>query len=130
MPRFLSHAEVLTLHDLVLAQTGGLPGTRDTGVLESALAQPHMTFDGGELYPSLVEKAATLGFCLVKNHPFLDGNKRIGHAVMETFLILNGYEVAASVDVQEDLILRLAASRLERDEFLRWLQAHIQPFRL
>ncbi len=67
-----------------------------------------MTFDGQELYPTLVEKAAALGFSLVTSHPFVDGNKRLGHAAMETFLLMNGHEIEASVDEQEDLILRWA----------------------
>lgn len=85
-----------------------------------------MAFGGQDLYPSLGEKAAVLGFCLVCNHPFVDGNKRVGHAAMETFLVLNGWELAAGVDEQEQLILRLAAGDLERDEFTTWVQSHLQ----
>ena len=69
--------------------------------LESALAQPQMTFGGEDLYPTLVDKAAALGYALIKNHPFLDGNKRTGHAAMEVFLVLNGYEIHADVEEQE-----------------------------
>jgi death-on-curing protein len=123
--RYLSLEEVLELHRMVMQQSGGASGLRDLNVLESALAQPRMTFGGEDLYPSFVEKAAALGFSLVRNHPFLDGNKRIGHAVMETFLILNGYEIQASVDEQEDLILRLAAGELDRVAFTDWLRLHI-----
>ena len=71
-----------------------------------------MTFGGQELYPGLADKAAALGFSLVCNHPFVDGNKRVGHAAMETFLVLNGWELAAGVDEQEQVILRLAAGAL------------------
>jgi len=88
--RYLNLEELLELHRMVLRQSGGTPGLRDPNGLESALAQPRMTFGGEDLYPSLVEKAAALGFSLVMNHPFIDGNKRIGHAAMETFLVLNG----------------------------------------
>lgn len=77
--------------------------------LESAIAQPRMTFDGAELYPTIVEKASALGFSLVMNHPFVEGNKRTGHAAMETFLVLNGLEIQASVEEQEKIILQLAA---------------------
>jgi len=83
-----------------------------------------MTFEGEELYPTVVEKASALGFSLVMNHPVVDGNKRIGHAAMETFLVLNGFEINASVDEQERVILQLAASKLDRDEFTKWLHAH------
>ena len=125
--RYLSLEEVLELHRMILRQSGGMSGLRDSDALESALAQPHMTFGGEDLYPSLAEKAASLGFSLIMNHPFLDGNKRIGHAVMETFLVLNGYEVQASTDEQEEIILRLAAGELDRATFTDWLRSHLSP---
>ena len=93
--------------------------------MESAVAQPLMTFGGQELYPTVAEKAAALGFSLIKNHPFNDGNKRIGHAALETFLILNGYEIGATVDEQERVILGVAAGEMGRDGFTDWLRAHI-----
>jgi death-on-curing protein len=91
--RYLSIDQVLVIHKRILEQSGGGAGIRDFGALESALAQPEMTFGGDELYPSISEKASALGFSLVMNHPFVDGNKRVGHAVMEVFLVLNGYEL-------------------------------------
>ena len=91
----------------------------------SALAQPEMTFGGEDLYPTLIDKAAALGFSLVNNHPFVDGNKRIGHAVMETFLVLNGFEISASADEQERVILLLAAGEMEREEFTEWLRSRV-----
>jgi death on curing protein len=84
-----------------------------------------MTFGGQDLYPTLAEKAAALGFSLVCNHAFVDGNKRVGHAAMETFLVLNGWELAAEVDEQEQIILRLAAGTLKREEFTVWVQSHL-----
>jgi death-on-curing protein len=114
------------LHRLALEQTGGLGGVRDLGGLDSVVTQPQMTFGGQELYPSLAEKAAALGFSLVCNHPFVDGKKRVGHAAMETFLVLNGWELAAGVDEQEQVILRLAAGAMKRDEFVTWVQSHLQ----
>jgi death-on-curing protein len=126
MIRYLSLEEVLELHRLALEQAGGLAGVRDLGGLDSALAQPRMAFGGQDLYPNLGEKAAALGFSLVCNHPFVDGNKRVGHAAMETFLVLNGWELAAGVDEQEQEILRLAAGALKREEFTAWVQAHLQ----
>jgi death-on-curing protein len=126
MIRHLSLMEVLDLHHQVIEQSGGTLGIRDLGALESAVAQPEMTFDGEDLYPTIVEKAASLGFSLVMNHPFLDGNKRIGHAAMETFLILNGIEISATVDEQEQIILALASGELEREVFVEWLRGHVQ----
>jgi death-on-curing protein len=127
--RFLSLAEVLELHRLLIDQAGGSPGLREPGALESAVAQPYMTFGGEDLYPTLIEKAAAIGFSLIMNHPFIDGNKRIGHAAMETFLVLNGHEISAPVDEQEDVILRLAAGELGRAEFTEWLGSRITPLK-
>jgi death-on-curing protein len=84
-----------------------------------------MTFSGEDLYPTIIEKAAALGFSLIRNHPFVDGNKRTGHAAMEVFLFLNGLEIDASVDEQEQIILQLAAGELERKSFTDWLRAHV-----
>jgi death on curing protein len=127
MTRFVTLEETLELHRLLLEQSGGLAGLRDFGALDSAVAQPQMAFGGQDLYPNLGEKAAALGFSLVCNHPFIDGNKRIGHAAMETFLILNGWELAAGVDEQEQVILSLAAGTLKREDFTAWVQSHLQP---
>lgn len=87
--RYLTLKEALELHRRIIEQSGGSDGVRDFGLLESALAQPLMTFGGDDLYPTLIEKASALCFSLVSNHPVLDGNKRVGHAAMETFLVLN-----------------------------------------
>ena len=124
--RYLTIAEALEIYQRVMQQTGGLVGIRDLGLLASAIAQPYMTFGGNELYPSLAEKAAALGFALIKNHPFADGNKRSGHAVMESFLALNDYEINASTDEQVEVILSLASGNLSREEFTEWLSNHIQ----
>ncbi len=124
--RHLSLSEVLDLHHMIIEQTGGLSGVRDLGALESAVAQPRMTFDGADLYPSLIEKAAALCFSLVNNHPFVDGNKRVGHAAMETFLVLNGFEIDAPTDEQEELVLALAAGQLSREDLVGWLQVHVR----
>jgi death-on-curing protein len=88
-----------------------------------------MTFGGDDLYPTLEEKVAALGFSLVNNHPFIDGNKRVGHAAMETFLVLNGFEIEGDVDAQEKLMLGLASGQISRADLLRWLQEHIRTIR-
>jgi death-on-curing protein len=123
--RYLTLNEVLEVHRQVVVQSGGAEGLMHLPALESALAQPQMTFGGEELYPTLVDKAAALGYALIKNHPFLDGNKRTGHAAMEVFLVLNGYEIRAAVDEQEHIILQVAASEIDREEFTAWLRTHV-----
>jgi death-on-curing protein len=125
--RYLTLSEVLNLYSEIMERSGGAVGIRDMGALESALAQPHMTFGGQDLYPTLAEKAGALGYSLIMNHPFVDGNKRTGHAAVEVFLLLNGFEIRAAVEEQEQLILRMAAGETARTEFSAWLRAHIQP---
>lgn len=122
--RYLTVGEVLDLYSRVMKQSGGGVGVRDLGALESAVAQPRMTFNGEELYPSIMEKASALGFSLIQNHPFIDGNKRAGHAAMEIFLMLNGYEISASVDEQVGIILGVASGNISRELFLDWLRDH------
>jgi death on curing protein len=123
--RFLTLVEVLELHRRIIEQSGGASGIRDMGLLESAIAQPRMSFGGEELYPSLLEKAAALGFSIIMNHPFVDGNKRTGHAATETFLVLNGMEFNASVDEQERVVLAIASGALGREAFVEWLQQNV-----
>ena len=128
MTRYLSLAEVLTLHRRIIAETGGSDGLRDLGLLESALGQPRQTFGGEDLYPMLAGKAAALGFSLIKNHPFVDGNKRVGHAALEAMVMLNGMELSASVDDAEVEVLAVAAGERKREEFEIWVRTHLVPF--
>ena len=125
--RYVTLGEVVELHRRLLQATGGASGIRDFGALESAVAQPKATFGGGDLYSTLADKAAALCLALVQSHPFIDGNKRVGHAAMETFLVLNGREIDASIDAQERLILDLASGRLDRNELSDWLLRHLKP---
>ena len=122
--RYLTLSELLGLYSRLMAQSGGKAGILDLGNLESALAQPRMTFGEDELYPTVIEKAAAFGFSLIRNHPFVDGNKRLGHAAMEVFLLLNGYEIEASVDEQERVIMSVADGNMGRVEFYEWLRSH------
>ena len=122
---YLERDEVIQLHDMLIAQSGGSAGIRDLGLLDSALAQPQMSFGGADLYPTIAEKAGALGFSLIKNHAFVDGNKRIGHAAMEAFLVVNGYEITAGIDEQEVIVLDVAAGQKTRDEFVDWIRQHL-----
>jgi death-on-curing protein len=119
--RYLTLGEVLEIHAEMLTYGGGMSGLRDAGALESAVAQPLMTFGGAELYKSVVEKAAALGFSLIQNHPFIDGNKRVGHAALDTFLVLNGYEIESTIDEQEQIVLNVASGISSRDDLINWL---------
>ena len=125
--RHLSLGEVLILHDRLLSQSGGSHGLRDLGLLESALAQPRMTMAGQDLYPDLPIKAAALGYSLIKNHPFVDGNKRIGHAAMATFLLLNGLELSSPIDEAEAVVLGVASSTLQREDLVAWVRRSVGP---
>ena len=77
------------------------------------------------MYPAIVDKATALGYSLIQNHPFLDGNKRTGHAAMEVFLLLNGFEIQSSVDEQERIVLQVASGEMDREAFTLWLRDHV-----
>ena len=122
--RWLRLAEIVELHRRVIEAAGGDPGLRDLGALQSAHAQPQATFDGSDLYPSVPEKAAALGFSLALNHAFVDGNKRVAHAAVATLLLLNGFALVADVDDTEQTMLALAAGALTREQFTAWVVQH------
>jgi death on curing protein len=126
MTRYLSVDQVLELQAETIREHGGSAGVRDLGLVESAVAQPSMTFGGVELYPTLIDKAAALGFSLVANHAFIDGNKRVGLAAMDVFLRVNGYAVRAPLDEFEATILAVASGTMDRSAFTAWVQQHTQ----
>lgn len=125
--RYLTLGEVLALHRRILAKSGGRPGVRDFAAIASAVFQPRVSVGGKDAYPSLIEKAAALGYSLACNHGFIDGNKRIAHATMEVFFVMNGMELSASVDEQEHFMLALAAGDVSREDLIEWLRAHATP---
>ena len=120
----LSKPQILLLHEQLIAETGGSSGLRDEGMLDSALNTPFQTFAGKDVYPSLQQKAARLCFGLVKNHPFVDGNKRIGAHVMLVFLALNGIELQHTQAELSEVILQLAAGTLQSTDLLDWILSH------
>ena len=124
---YLTTDEVVRLHGLLIQQSGGSPGVRDRGLVDSAVYQPRATFGGHELHPTLAEKAAALGYSLAMNHAFVDGNKRIAHAALEVFLVLNGHHLDAGVDEQEAKFLALAAGQLSKPDFTDWVRTHVVP---
>ena len=120
----LCKSQILLIHDQLISETGGSSGLRDEGMLDSALNAPFQTFGGEDVYPSLQKKAARLCFGLVKNHPFVDGNKRIGAHAMLVFLALNGIELQHTQSELSDVILQLAAGEIEATDLLRWILVH------
>ena len=120
----LSKPQILLLHEQLIAETGGSSGLRDEGMLDSALNAPFQTFAGKDVYPSLQQKAARLCFGLVKNHPFVDGNKRIGAHVMLVFLALNGIELQYTQIELSDVILQLASGTTHSSDLLDWILTH------
>ena len=120
----LTKSQILLLHEQLITETGGSSGLRDEGMLDSALNAPFQTFGKEDMYPSLQQKAARLCFGLVKNHPFVDGNKRIGAHAMLVFLALNGVELQHSQAELSDVILQLAAGEIEATDLLRWILEH------
>ena len=122
--KILTKAQVLMLHEQLVNETGGSPGLRDDGLLESALASPFQEFATFSPYPTIQQKAARLGFSLVMNHPFIDGNKRIGAHAMLTLLALNGIEIACTQKELADTILNVAAGNIGYDGLLQWLLDH------
>lgn len=120
----LNKEQVLMLHNQLIEATGGSKGVRDEGMLESALMNPYQSFGGIELYPSIQAKAAQLCFGIVKDHPMIDGNKRLGTHIMLVFLALNGYELSYSQKELSDTILSLAAGKLQSEDILQWIIEH------
>ncbi len=120
----LSKEQILMLHSQLIKTTGGIDGLRDEGLLESALNAPFQTFGGTDAFPSLQQKAARLGYGLIKNHPFIDGNKRIGAHVMLVFLALNKIELEYTQDELSDIILKTAAGECSFHDLLEWIFVH------
>lgn len=122
--KILDKRQVQLLHQQLIEASGGSPGLRDEGLLESALSAPFQSFGETSAYPSLQQKAARLGYGLVKNHPFVDGNKRTGAHVMLVFLAVNGVEPRYTQQELVDIILQMASGEGQYEDLLAWLLAH------
>lgn len=116
--------KVLLLHQLMIAETGGSADVRDLGLLDSALESAYATFDGKELYPTKEEKAARIGYSLISNHAFVDGNKRIGIYVMFTFLEVNGIRLEATNDEVAAVGLSIASGEMSHADLFEWIKTH------
>lgn len=119
-----SQEKVLLLHKLMIAETGGSAGIRDYNLLDAALEGAFITFDGKELYPTKEEKAAKIGFELISNHAFLDGNKRIGMYIMLTFLEVNGITLELTNKDIIDAGLSVASGKMNYEDLLIWIKQH------
>ena len=120
----LTKAQVLTLHRELIRQTGGSDGLLDEGLLDSALSAPFHSFDGTDAFPSIQQKGARLGYGLIQNHAFVDGNKRIGAHVMLVFLALNGIELDYTQEELSDMVLAMASGVLSFDAMVKWIVEH------
>lgn len=123
MIRF-SVEKVKLLHQLMAEETGGSVGIRDEGLLDSAIEGIYQTFGGNELYPTKEEKGARLGYSLISNHSFLDGNKRIGMYVMLTFLEVNGIRLECTDEEVAQTGLAVASGEMGYEDLLAWVRSH------
>ena len=119
-----SKEKVLLLHQLIAQETGGSIGVRDEGLLESALEVAFSSFGGQEFYPTKAEKGARLGYNLISNHAFVDGNKRIGMYVMLTFLEVNGIHMDCTNKEVATVGLSVAAGSMDYEDLLHWIREH------
>lgn len=124
--KMLSKRQILLLHSMLVAQSGGMDGLRDEGLLDAAINMPLQTFGSQELYPTILEKAARLGYGLIRNHPFLDGNKRIGTHAMLVFLDINNITLSYEDEDLISTILHVAAGAMDCNAFLEWLKTHVE----
>lgn len=120
----IENEKVLLLHQLLIEETGGEPNIRDIKLLDSSIQQVYQTFDGKELYKTKEEKAARLGYALISNHAFVDGNKRIGMYVMLTFLELNGVKTNFTNEEIASMGYKLAESKMTYEELLEEIKLH------
>lgn len=120
----LSKEQIILLHSNLITETGGSEGIRDEQLPESAINAPFQTFDNIEMFPSIQQKAARLGYGLIKNHAFVDGNKRIGTHAMLVFLALNKIELEYTQSELSDTILKVASDEYSFEDLLKWILDH------
>ena len=126
---YLYPKQVLYLYQQTIRQGGGTIGLRDEGLLESAVYRPQASFGGHDFYPDLFSKTAALGHSLISNHPFVDGNKRVGFEAMRLMLRLNGYDLRASLEAKFEFVIDVAKGRLSEQAMADWLKQHARRYR-
>lgn len=122
--KILTKRQIILLHEQLINETGGSHGLKDEGMLESALSAPFQEFEAFSPYPTIQQKAARLAYGLIMDHPFIDGNKRIGAHAMLTMLLINGIELEYTQQELIDIILEVAAGNVGYDDLLRWVLEH------
>lgn len=122
----ISIEEVLRIHQILIEKFGGSEGVRDFRLLESSVFRPFNTFDSLDLYPSPVDKAAAIIESIVKNHPFIDGNKRTGYTLMRLFLLNEGQDIEAPEDEKYDFVIKIAEGKLTVDEIRNWIETRVK----
>lgn len=122
--KYLTREQVMKLHQVLIETSGGSLGIRDEGMLDSALKTPLQTFDKRELFPTILDKATRLAFGLIKNHPFIDGNKRIGTHAMLIFLALNNIMLSYKDEELIDIIFKVASDKADENDFYSWIENH------
>lgn len=122
----LSQSQIIKMHSLIIKQIGGSDGIKDERLLDSALNSPFQSFGGEDLYKTIQAKAARLGFSLISNHPFVDGNKRLGILAMMVFLEMNGIEVSCTDKELIELGLGLASGSISDIDLVNWIIEHSQ----
>ena len=125
MIEYLSVEQILELHEYQIARFGGSSGLRDRGAVEAAVARPQMTFGGDDLYPDLAAKAAALLHSLVQNHPFVDGNKRVGAHAILLFARINGFRIAISPAKLTETVLSVARGELAAEALAIWIRQRL-----
>ncbi|MFZ3064862.1 MAG: type II toxin-antitoxin system death-on-curing family toxin [Nitrospirota bacterium] len=121
---YLTPEQALFIHYRLIEETGGSHGLRDIGLLQSAIARPMAAFGGDDLYPDIFTKAAALMHSLIKNHPFIDGNKRTAITSSSIFLLRNGFQITASNKELEQFTLEAASTKIEIEKIARWFKKH------
>ena len=122
--------EALAIHASIIRDTGGSHGLRERGGLEAALGRPYATFGGMDLYPDPVDKAAAMLESVVKNHPFVDGNKRSGYVLARLVLKTYDLDLQASDEEEYDMVIQVATGQLDVDGIRAWMKERLVPFYL
>lgn len=122
----ITFEEVLIIHTRVIKEFGGADGIRDRGLVDAAISRPFQTFDGHELYPSAIEKAAAIIESILNNHPFVDGNKRTGYVLLRLVLLNNNLDITATQAEKYDFVIRIANGTDKFEQIKSWLENNVK----